>query len=100
MWEKENQKALKKGKGLYRANCIDCGFQNVLDAALVVRVIQERAGSTAGKLARWADRQIEEGSRMTGNHSAAELARMNRMNLSQQIQYGLPCANCGEPLVR
>jgi hypothetical protein len=100
MWEKENQKALKKGKGLYRANCIDCGFLNVLDAGLVVRVIQERSGATAGKLARWADRQIEEGARLAGKHSAAELARMNRMNLSEQIQYGLPCAGCGEPLVR
>ena len=100
MWEKENQKALKKGKGLYRAKCIDCGHLNVLDAEIVVRVIRERSGSTAGKLARWADRQIEEGSRMSGNHSAAELAKQNRMTLSNQIQYGLPCANCAEPLVR
>ena len=100
MWEKENQKALKKGRGLYRATCIDCGFLNVLDAALVVRVVRERSGSTGGRLARWADRQIEEGSRMTGNHAAAELARANRLSLSEQIQYGIPCASCGEPLVR
>lgn len=100
MWEKENQKALKKGKGLYRSNCIDCGFLNVLDVELVVRVVHERSGSTAGKLARWADRQIEEGARLAGKHSAAELARMNRINLSEQIQYGLPCVSCGEPLVR
>lgn len=100
MWEKENQKALKKGRGLYRANCIDCGFFNVLDAEIVVRVVRERSGSRVGKLARWADRQIEEGSRLKGNHSAAELARLNRITLSEQIQYGLPCARCGEPLVR
>ena len=30
----------------------------------------------------------------------AELAKQNRMTLSNQIQYGLPCANCAEPLVR
>lgn len=99
-YEKENQKALKKKRGLYRANCLDCGYLNVIDVQILIRVINERQGTRSDKFARWADRQIEEGSRMTGRHAAANAARLNRENLSQQIQGGIPCTMCGLPLVR
>ena len=99
-FEKENRKALKKKRGLYRCHCVDCGYLNVVDVQIMIRVIHERQGTRAGRLARWSDRQIEEGSRLTGRHAAAEAARLNRENLSQQIQGGIPCAMCGRPLVR
>jgi len=98
-WDKENRKALRKGKGLYRANCRSCGYLNVVDAGLLVRVINERAGTRRGKIARWSDRQIEQGSRLTGKHAAAEVARANRIHLSSMIQSGVPCSSCGTPIV-
>jgi len=99
-FDKENRKALKKKRGLFRSHCLDCGYLNAVDVQLMIRVLNERQGTRAGRLARWADRQIEEGSRLTGRHAAAEAARLNRENLSRHIQGGIPCAMCGMPLMR
>lgn len=99
-FQKENEKIYKKGRGTVRERCQSCGEINAIDVSLLSQVVHRRSNSTRGRMEAWADRQIEGGARMTGNHTAAEMSRANQMHIANLVSSGLPCVACGAPMIR
>lgn len=95
-YEKQNEKALKKKRGLFWSRCIDCGTVQSNDVKEVIRAHHVLAGNKWGKLFRAREAAIESGNRLTGDHAAAELAKQNR----QRLDGLMPCIACGRPLAR
>lgn len=98
-FQKENEKVYKRRHGTVRERCPSCGEFNSIDVALLEQVLHRRSNSTRGRMEAWADRQIEAGARMTGNHAAAEMSRANQMNIANLVTAGFPCASCGAQLL-
>ena len=99
-FQRENEKVYKRGRGTVRERCNECGEINAIDLTLLTQVLHRRANTARGRIDAWADRQLEGGARMTGNHTAAEMSRANQMHIANLVTTGFPCAHCGAPLVR
>lgn len=99
-FESENKKVYARGRGTVRERCLSCGEINSLDVEVVSAIVHRRTNSIKGRMESWANRQIEGGSRMTGRITASEAAKANRMSLGRMVSEGIPCANCGAPMIR